>query len=160
MATSVALGIGGWRLRKMWDSYDRNGPKEERVYCHTGRGTSYATLTYPFTVLYGLRNDGLSRSITPSPIPAPTHNPGIPRFTATGAIGTPHFKGYEPCTSAARSYRGGGPVDCSISGAKDEGIRDERFWEKGGPEERGWQSTLSRRPHFNVTIDTYRESSN
>jgi hypothetical protein len=27
MATSVALGIGGWRLRKMWDSYDRNGPK-------------------------------------------------------------------------------------------------------------------------------------
>ncbi|KAJ5252312.1 hypothetical protein N7489_002722 [Penicillium chrysogenum] len=92
MATSVALGIGGWRLRKMWDSYDRNGPKEERVYCHTGRGTSYATLTYPFTVLYGLRNGVITferRAVPvdntqpntrsyPQPGDPPVHRPPVP----------------------------------------------------------------------------------
>ncbi|KAF3023918.1 hypothetical protein E8E15_007434 [Penicillium rubens] len=55
MATSVALGIGGWRLRKMWDSYDRNGPKEGLVYCHIGGNASHGTIKYPFTVLFGLR---------------------------------------------------------------------------------------------------------
>ncbi|KAJ5267966.1 hypothetical protein N7524_006006 [Penicillium chrysogenum] len=92
MATEVALGIGGWRLRKMWDSYDRNGPKEGLVYCHIGGNASHGTIKYPFTVLFGLRTGTMTfqrRAVPadntqpntrsyPQPGDPPVHRPPVP----------------------------------------------------------------------------------
>jgi hypothetical protein len=52
MATSLALGIGGWRLRKLWYSYDRNGPNVSLHWNTAGIllnqvRTSYAISVWP-----------------------------------------------------------------------------------------------------------------